>query len=200
MATVLHLKSLYRAPSAPAESPAQRRVRLGSRAAVWLFTGLFGLAAATLAAAIAVMLFYKGDLVRIGPENCYIGEAPANTVAFGSLPLVHRLVYVVVGVVRAAPILMIFWSLRALFGGYARGEVFSPDQARCFGRVGVWLCAYAVSPLLCHLALSATGYEIDRNWAHMASLQAFILGLLVFVIGQVMQVGREIDEDRGAFV
>jgi hypothetical protein len=34
----------------------------------------------------------------------------------------------------------------------------------------------------------------------MASLQAFVLGLLVFVIGQVMQVGREIEEDREAFV
>jgi len=201
MATVLHLKPLYRTPAEPPpESLAQRRVRLGSRAAVWLFTGLFVLSAAILVTAIGVMLVYKGELVRIGPDNCYIGEAPANTVAFGSLPLVHRLVYVVVGVVRATPILMIFWSLRALFGGYARGEVFSPPQARRFGGVGGWLCAYAVSPLLCHLALSATGYEIDRNWAHMASLQAFILGFLVFVIGQVMQVGREIEEDREAFV
>lgn len=200
MATVLHLKPLYRAPAAPPESPAQRRARLGSHAAVWLFTGLFALSAAILVTAIAVMLFYKGELVRIGPDNCYIGDGPANSVAFGSLPLVHRLVYVVVGVARATPILMIFWSLRALFGGYARGEVFSRDAARRFGRTGGWLCAYAVSPFLCHVALSATGYEIDRNWAHMASLQAFVLGLLVFVIGQVMQVGREMEEDREAFV
>lgn len=201
MATVLHLKPLYREPVAPpAESSAQRRVRLGSRAAAWLFTALFTLAAAILVAAIATMLFYKGELVRIGPDNCYIGEAPANTVAFGSLPLVHRLVYVGVGIARATPILMIFWSLRALFRGYARGEVFSAAAARRFSRVGAWLCAYAVSPLLCHLFLSATGYEIDKNWAHMASLQAFILGLLVFVVGQVMQVGREIEEDREAFV
>ncbi|USQ96762.1 DUF2975 domain-containing protein [Caulobacter sp. RL271] len=201
MATVLHLKPLFRAPATPpAESLAQRRVRLGSRAAVWLFTGLFALAAALLVTAIGVMLFYKGELVRIGPDNCYIGEAPANTVAFGALPLVHRLVYVLVGIVRATPILIMFWSLRSLFRGYARGEVFSAEAARRFGRVGGWLCAYALSPLLCHLALSATGYEIDRNWAHMASLQAFVLGLLVFVIGQVMQVGREIEEDREAFV
>ncbi|WP_454761507.1 DUF2975 domain-containing protein [Caulobacter segnis] len=200
MATVLHLKPLYRAPAAPEESPAQRRVRLGSRAAVWLFTGLLSLAAAILVTAIAAMLFYKGELVRIGPDNCYIGEGPPNSVAFGSLPLVHRLVYVVVGIARATPILMMFWSLRALFAGYALGEVFSGGAARRFGRVGAWLCAYAVSPFLCHLVLAATGYEIDRNWAHMASLQAFILGLLVFVIGQVMQVGREIEQDREAFV
>jgi len=200
MATVLHLKPLYRAVESPPESPAQRRVRLGSRAAAWLFAGLFALSALILATAIAAMLFYKGELVRIGPDNCYIGEGPANSVAFGSLPLVHRLVYVGVGVARATPILMIFWSLRDLFGGYARGEVFSSRAARRFGRVGVWLCAYAVSPFLCHLALSATGYEIDKNWAHMASLQAFILGLLVFVVGQVMQVGREIEADREAFI
>lgn len=200
MAAVLHLKPLYRAPTAPVESPAQRRVRLGSRAAAWLFISLFALACLLLATAIVTMLFYKGQLVRIGPDNCYIGDAPANTVAFGSLPLIHRLVYVLVGIVRATPILMIFWSLRALFGGYARGEVFSAEAARRFGRVGAWLCAYAISPLLCHLALSATGYEIDKNWAHMASLQAFVLGLMVFVVGQVMQVGREIEEDREAFV
>lgn len=201
MGRVLHLKPLHRAPAAPPpESLAQRRVRRGSRAAAWLFTGLFALAAATLVAAIATMLFYKGELVRIGPDNCYIGEAPANTVAFSALPLVHRLVYVAVGIVRATPILMMFWSLRALFDGYARGEVFSSEAARRFGRVGGWLCAYAVAPLLCHLVLSATGYEIDKNWAHMASLQAFILGLLVFVIGQVMQVGREIEQDREAFI
>ena len=201
MATVLHLKPLYRAPAAPPpESPAQRRVRLGSQAVAWLFTGLFALSVLILTTAIVTMLFYKGELVRIGPDNCYIGEGPPNSVAFGSLTLVHRIVYVGVGIVRATPILMIFWSLRDLFGGYARGEVFSQSAARRFGRVGAWLCAYAVSPFLCHLFLSATRYEIDKNWAHMASLQAFILGLLVFVIGQVMQVGREIEEDREAFV
>ncbi len=201
MATVLHLKPLYRAPATPPpESTAQRRVRQGSRAAAWLFASLLVLSGLILAAAIATMLFYKGELVRIGPDDCYIGDGPPDSVAFGSLPLPHRLAYVAVGSVRATPILMIFWSLHALFGGYARGEVFSAQAARRFGRVGAWLCAYAVSPFLCHLALSATGYEIDKNWAHLASVQAFILGLLVFVIGQVMQVGSEIEADREAFV
>lgn len=200
MATVVKFQSRVRSPVKPPESAAQRRVRIGSGWIAGLFTSLFSLSALILVTAIGVMLFYRGELVRIGPENCYIGEAPANTVAFGSLPLVHRLVYVVVGIVRAIPILMIFWSLRALFRLYASGEVFSRSAAVRFGAIGGWLCAYAVSPFLCHLALSATGYEIDKNWAHMASLQAFVLGLLVLVIGQVMQVGREIEEDRESFV
>lgn len=185
---------------AAAETVAQRRVRLGSLGLVWLFTGLLTLATTILVAALLTMLFYKGELVRIGPDNCYIGEGPPNSVAFGSLPLPHRLIYCLVGIVRATPIIMLFWSVRALFGLYAEGRVFSPANGRSFSRIGGWLCAYALSPFLCHLALSATGYEIDKNWAHMASVQAFVLGLLVLVIGQVMQVGREIEEDREAFV
>lgn len=199
MSAVIRLKP--RAETLAAlETAAQRRVRLGSRALAWLFTGLLSLSVAILVAALAAMLFYKGELLRIGPDNCYIGEGPPNSVAFGSLPLVHRLVYCLVGVVRATPIIMLFWSLRGLFRLYAGGKVFAPANAAQFRRIGVWLCAYAVSPFACHLFLAATGYEIDRNWAHMASVQAFVLGLLVFVIGEVMRVGREIEEDREAFV
>jgi len=199
MSTVVKLKPRAETIAAP-ETAAQRRVRLGSRGLAWLFTGLLTLSTAILVAALVTILFYKGELVRIGPDNCYIGEGPPNSVAFGSLPLPHRLIYCLVGIVRATPIIMLFWSLRALFHLYAGGRVFSPENGRSFSRIGGWLCAYALSPFACHLFLSATGYEIDKNWAHMASLQAFVLGLLVFVIGQVMQVGREIEEDREAFV
>lgn len=200
MAAVIKLASRIRRAPKAVETLAQLRVRLGSRRLEILFTGLFGLCVAVALTAFATMLFYKGELVRIGPDNCYIGDGPANSVAFGSLPLVHRLIYVLVGVVRATPIIMIFWSLRGLFRLYARGQVFAPANAAQFRRIGVWLCVYALSPFACHLFLNATGYEIDKNWAHMASLQAFVLGLLVFVIGQVMQVGREIEEEREAFI
>ena len=198
-AAVVKLKPRAETVAAP-ETAAQRRVRLGSRGLAWLFTGLLALSCAILATALVTMLFYKGELVRIGPDNCYIGEGPPNSVAFGSLPLVHRLVYCLVGIARATPIIMLFWSLRSLFGLYARGKVFTPQNGQAFRQVGGWLCAYAVAPFACHLVLSATGYEIDRNWAHMASVQAFVLGLLVFVIGEVMRVGREIEEDREAFI
>ena len=184
----------------PEETPAQRRVRLGSRGLVWLFTGLLGLSMTVLLLALTAMVFYKGEFVRIGPDNAYLGGGPANSIAFGSLPLVHRLIYCLVGIVRATPIIMLFWSLRTLFRLYAAGRVFEPENGKSFSRIGGWLCAYALSPFVCHLFLSATGYEIDKNWAHLASLQAFILGLLVLVIGQVMRVGREIEEDRKAFV
>jgi hypothetical protein len=200
MATLLsfHASAPIRAPVT--ESPAQRRVRIASRGLAALFLGLSVLAAVVLLAGIGAMLFYAGPGLRIGPDGCYIGGGPANSVAFGSLPLVHRLVYVLVALVRYAPVLMLFDQLHRLFRFYGRGQVFTPPAGLAFSRIGGWLCAIALSPLDCHLALSASGYEIDRVWLHIESVQAFILGLLVWVIGQVMQVGREIAEDREGFV
>lgn len=201
MASVLKFEpapQLVAAP--PPESAAQRRVRLGSRGLARLFTGLFGMFAAIMVVGLAAMLFYDGEMLRMGPSGTYVGGGPADTVAFGSLPLDQRLVYVVVGAVRYVPVLMLFWHLRALFTAYAVGQVFSRGAGVTFGRIGAWLTAYALTPLLCHLVLDATGYEVDKQWLHLASVQAFVLGLLVMVIGQVMQVGCEIQEDREGFV
>ncbi|MEO5772652.1 MAG: hypothetical protein ABIQ32_00860 [Sphingomicrobium sp.] len=199
MATVLKFQ---RDPGAdlPPESAAERRVRLGSQALVVLFTGLFWAFAAVMVTALAAMLFYKGQLLRLGAGGVYIGEIPPDTVAFAALPSDHRAVYFVVVLVRYLPVLLLFWHLRVLFQTFAKGHVFTRRAGVTLGRVGAWLCVYAVTPLLCHLALDVTGYEIDKQWVHVASVQAFVLGLLVFVIGQVMQVGREIREDWEGFV
>lgn len=195
MSIVIHIAPV------PAAPPAHHlRLRRASRGLSWLFTALLvgvGLIAFVL---IAGVVFYTGDDYRIASSAVWIGSGPSDSVAFHSLSLPHRLAYAAVGAVRIAPSLMIFWHLRALFGLYGRGEVFGRANGRHLGRVGLWLCVYAVAPFLCHLFLSAAGYEIDRKWMHLSSLQAFVLGLLVFVIAQVMQVGREIEEERKAFI
>ena len=200
MATVLKFHPLSEKSASRPETPAQRRVRIGSRLLAAAFTTLFVLGTIVLVAAIAAMLFYSGKYIRIGPDGCYIGGGPANSIAFGSLPLGHRMTYLLIGIARYAPVLMLFWHLRALFRMYTRGQVFSRATGLTFSMLGLWLCAYALSPFLCHIFLSATGYEIDKIWFHLASVQAFVLGLLVMVIGQVMQVGCEIREESERFV
>ncbi len=187
-------------PSPIAPPPPHRRLRLASRALSWLFTGLLVLVGVGAAVLIAGVLAYPGDDYRIGSSAVWIGDGSPDSVPFHSLTLPHRLVYAAVGAVRVAPSLMILWHLRALFGLYARGEVFGRGNSRHIGRTGVWLCAYAAAPFLCHLVLRATGYEIDRNWLHLSSVQALVLGLLVFVIARVMQVGHEIEEERKGFI
>jgi len=191
----------FPAPIAPSPAaPQHQRLRLASRTLAWLFTALLILVGAGATVLILGVLVYPGDDYRIGSNAVWIGKGSADSVAFHSLSLPHRLVYAAIGAVRIAPSLMILWHLRALFGLYARGEVFGRGNSRHIGRVGVWLCAYAVTPFLCHLVLRATGYEIDRKWLHLSSIQALVLGLLVFVIARVMQVGHEIEEERKAFI
>jgi hypothetical protein len=185
----------------PAEvSPTHRRIRLFSRGLSWLFTALLVILAAAATVIIAGIVLYPGDDLRIGSNAVWLGEGSPDSVPFHSLSLSHRLAYALVGVVRTAPTLMIFWHMRALFGLYAGGTVFAPQNAHHLGRAGAWLCAYALAPLICHLFLQAAGYEIDKAWMHLSSVQALVLGLLVFVIAQVMQAGREIEEDREGFV
>ena len=96
--------------------------------------------------------------------------------------------------------MILFWSLRSLFRLYSQGKVFGLPNARLIQLMGVCLVADAAAPFLCHLVLSATGYEIDKMWAHMASVQELILGAVVFVIALVMKAGHEIEEDREGFV
>jgi len=198
VSTVVSLRPPPVAPPPPSAS--HRRLRLGSRALAWLLTALLALTGLIAGVLILAVLAWPGENFRIGPTAAWIGKGPPDSVAFASLSIPHRAAYALVGTLRIAPVLAILAHLRALFLLYAGGEVFGAANARHIGRVGAWLCAYAVSPFLCHLFLSATGWEIDRNWFHLSSIQGLILGLLVFVIAQVMQVGREIEEDRDAFV
>ena len=195
------MSSVVQLDPPPAEvSPTHRRLRLFSRLLSWLFTGLLAAGGLVAAVLVAGILVYPGDDYRIGSDAVWIGTGSPDSVPFHSLSLPHRLAYVLVGIARTAPTLLIFWHMRELFRLYAGGTVFAPQNARHLGRAGAWLCAYALAPLACHLFLQATGYEIDRNWMHLGSVQAFVLGLMVFVIAQVMRVGREIEEDRDGFV
>lgn len=192
--------------SAPASvqigSDAVRRLRTWSR----IFVAVFGIALAVsttlLVVAVLAILFYRGDHLQIGATSAWIGNPPGpkGFVAFASLPLAQRLAYAVVAAVRAAPSVLLFWNLRELFRLYERGVVFAGDNIRRIRLAGAWLVADALAPLVCHLALKATRMEIDHGWAHALSLQELMLGGVVFVVAQVMQLGREIEEEREQFV
>jgi hypothetical protein len=188
-------------PPPAVESAASRRVRLGSRVLGVLFAAILGGLALLTLAEVGVVLFYPGDQISLGPDGGLIGASPPpGYITFAHMSLAQKLAYAVVATVRMAPALMIFHHLRNLFSLYGKGVVFARENGTHLLWVGVWLVAHAIDPFVCHLALSATGLEIDHAWAHFGSLQELGLGLLVFVIAQVMQVGREIEEDREQFV
>ena len=201
MADVLPLSRIAE-PAAP-EAALYRRIRLASGGLVALFTTVaagYGVLAAIL---ILAMFLDPVGILRIGPSGTYIvtsGAAPADTIRIIALPLWRRLFFVPVALAAVAPSLAILLSLRRLFGLYARGIVFAPQNALQIRLIGLWLVIGALTPFVLHVVQSALGIEIDRAWLHMNSLQELVLGALVFVIAEVMRVGHEIEQERGAFI
>jgi len=190
-------------PPPPGASPSVRKIRIASRGLKWLFTGLFALFVALTAFGFGVLFFYHGTALAFGPRGGLFstdGAIPPDYLPLRDWRLDQRLAYVPVWAVRSAPMLGLFWCLRALFGLYSQAEVFTERTARLIRWMGVWLVADAVLPFLCHLALSATGYEIDKAWAHATSIQEAVLGAVVFVVALVMQAGHEIEQDREGFI
>ena len=186
----------------PAQSPSYRTIRRASRGFELLLAGLFAAFIALTAFSLWVLWFYQGTLIVVGPHGGLITTAPPppDFIPFRDWPLAEKLAYTPDVVFRAAPTLGLFWCLRSLFRAYGQGEVFTARNAGLIKIMGMCLIVDAAAPFLCHLVLSATGYEIDRQWAHMAAVQELVLGAVVFVIAAVMQAGHEIEQDREGFV
>jgi hypothetical protein len=198
MASVVDL-----APPRPAATASYRKIRAASRGFEILFTVLLVFFIALMLASLWILLFYQGSVISIGPRGGMIsfdGHPPPDFIPFREWRLDQKLAYVPDVIVRAAPSLVLFWCLRALFRLYGQGQVFAARNAALIKVMGVCLIADAVAPFACHLVLSATGYEIDKMWAHTRAVQELVLGAVVFVIALVMQAGREIEEDREGFV
>lgn len=189
-------------PPRPAATPSFRRIRAASRGFEVLFAILFAAFIALAIFSLWILFFYQGTMIAVGPRGGIIttDPLPPDFVPFYTWRFDQRLVYAVDVIVRAIPTIYLFWWLRSLFRLYGQGQVFTDRTARLIQAMGVCLIADAALPFLCHLVLSATGYEIDKLWAHMAAVQELVLGAVVFVVALVMQAGREIEEDREGFI
>jgi hypothetical protein len=181
------------------------RIRWTSEALAWLFTiCLVGFGVVAAALIIAFIIPYAGDSVLIGPAGMMLtigaSHPPHGYIPVGSLPLVQRLAHVPAGFIVATPMLVLFWNLRRLFGLYSRGVVFARENAVCLKWAGVALAADAAAPFTAHGLLQLTGFAVDQHWLHFYSLQELVLGGIVYVIAQVMEVGREIEDERSQFV
>ncbi|HWD27659.1 MAG TPA: DUF2975 domain-containing protein [Rhizomicrobium sp.] len=186
---------------APIEAP--RRLMKLSRALSLLFAVLIALSLIwTLGAAVVAFIF--PDHALIGAQGVWLEfphppQAHPGFVVFASQPFVTRLAGFVDVVIAIAPLAAVCWHLRALFALYARGIVFAHANATHLKRVGLWLLAYPAAKLAANLLFRAFG-GTDTAWAQAALLYALLLGAVVTVIAQVMELGREIEEEKDSFV
>jgi hypothetical protein len=187
------------------ETPQHRRIRLASHGLSALFGVIFLLdIALVVVAGLPFLVDIPGVHVSIGRPGMMLtfgpGPIPAGYVVVGSLPLAQRLAHLAMGLVVAPPGLLILWNLRQLFRLYGRGVVFSEANARRIKWIGLCLAANAIAPLISVSVLSALHMVVDHTWFHADTIPELVLGGVVYVIAQVMEVGRQIEEEQDQFV
>ncbi len=194
-------------PPPPDGSPEPQPARIEglSRGLSWLFTVLFGLGAAILGLAVAGAVFYAGERLQVRPGGMQIyleaqvPPPPPDWSFARDLPLIQKVALACSATVMLTPALAVLWQLRRLFRLYAVGRILEVENARVIGSMAAWLVAYAVAPAVGHMLVAASGFD-DRGWLRLDSLQALLLGLVLFVIARVMRWGAEVADDAGRFV
>lgn len=192
-------------PPLPSEAPLLARIRRLSRPLEWLFTGLFAIGAAVLAIAVVAVLTYTGDRLQIRPGGMQIyieplvPPPPPGWTTVGVIPLTRKIALATSACLMVGPALAILWQLRRLFRLYGSGQILGSENARIIGQIAGWLVAYAIAPTLGHLVVEAAGFD-DEGWLRFDSLQALVLGLILFVMARVMRWGAEVADDAARFV
>ena len=192
--------------AAPLPAPPYRKMRPLSRALSVLFTVFLVLAALFPLATIVVLAFFSGYVqmnadganISIGPHGAFPHAIP-GMVRLSDQPVITHLAGAVAIILSNLPIAMVFWHLRGLFALYAQGIVFARENAIHLKRVGIWLIAYPFAKFVSNMIFRAAG-GVDHAWFRMELIDAFVLGLIVFVIAQVMEFGGQIEEEKDSFI
>ncbi len=192
-------------PPLSGEAPLLARIRRLSRPLEWLFAGMFVIGAGVLTVAVVAVLAYTGDRLQIRPGGMqiYIDAAvpppPPGWTTVGAIPLTRKIALAMSACVMIGPALAILWQLRRLFRLYGSEQILGADNARIIGLIASWLVAYAIAPTFGHLVVEAAGFD-DEGWLRFDSLQALVLGLILFVMARVMRWGAEVADDAARFV
>ncbi|GIT92733.1 hypothetical protein JANAI62_30300 [Jannaschia pagri] len=115
--------------------------------------------------------------------------------------------YIVIEALLAVVALYVLWQMRALFGGYAQGEVLTVDSARRLLRSGRGLLTLAATGVLAHsvqtVLLSAGNAPGQRQLSITlsdADLGFLLCGGLLLVVGWAMVEAAHVAEENRGFV
>jgi hypothetical protein len=188
-------------PSFPATAPLRLR-RLSNGLAIF-FSALMGFAIAWAGAAF-LFCFPLNDHVRMNSGGAFIdlpalSHPVAGTIIFSTQPFIAHLAGFVDVSIATAPLLATSWHLRSLFRLYSNGIVFGRENAVHLKHVGLWLCVYPFLKFAANIIFQMAG-GADKRWFHAEILYALLLGAVVIAIAQVMEFGRDIEQDNAEIV
>lgn len=142
-----------------------------------------------------------------------LGDSQTKILARFDLPEAHGIGALQTGlalIVSLAPALALAAALLAAarcFDGFAQGDWFGAGQPRALGLTGAWLIvsgiAGLVAPTLLGLILSANagpGARVLAIEVSGGSLTACLFGALLWTVGHVWTMAREIAAENEAFV
>jgi hypothetical protein len=183
--------------------PARRAIRRRSRVFAALFTAAFVLALVFAVLLAAGVVFYDGPLLAFGPGGVRIAPTPdeaAKLWPLTSFSLAQRLTGAFALLLLTAPVIFVFHHLRCLFALYAEGAVFARANAGHIKSIGAGLIAYAIAPFIANRSVWLAGVTLDPAWFHIDEAQALVIGALLFIVADVMEFGREIEQERDGFI
>jgi hypothetical protein len=182
--------------------PPHRSLRLLSRSLAVLFIIFAALQILWVLAAWIATLFFSNHLLATATGfDVFTGKPPAipGGVLYASQSALTRGIGMVGIAIAATPFFMVFWELRGLFRLYARGIVFARENAIHLKRIGLYLVAYPFVEIGVNLVFRLAG-GLDKAWFHMEIVYALVAGLTVRAIAQVMEFGREIEQEKDSFI
>jgi hypothetical protein len=182
-------------PSKPELSATALRLRDAGRGLAPLLTVFLGLSVAAVAGTAIRMVFEGGESLKVGPALIAL-SADRSHLVMAHAPLIERLLYALLTVARAAPLLAVLWTLRDLFQRFGEGEVFGRATAGAVRAIGLWLLVDAAAGQAWQAIL--TGRLLVES--PVQGLWEPAVGGVVIVVALAMQAGREIQEDHEGFI
>ena len=77
--------------------------------------------------------------------------------------------------------------------------MFAPENVTCIRHLAVWLIVWGAAPAISHQIATLNGL-MDQGWLKASSLGGIFLGGFLFVLAKVIDLGREIENDRARYI
>jgi hypothetical protein len=175
----------------------KRNAVLLSKALRWIFSAGF-----LLIPALTVLIFLNLDwMLQQAAAQGALPGIPLSSIP-SPVPLGSKLLGFAIACVPTALTCALLWHLAALFGGYARGEVFTAASVGRIRRVGVLLLARELlDPFVgagLSVALTMTNPPGQRVLAFnfdSSNLTTIVAALTVIMAAYVMDQARELHDE-----